>query len=209
MTTALRVSVTGAPPVLVESLATALDTWALESERPWYVAAGGRRRTMSPDVVVVVDLTTGVPTEIERARAAHPDAGLLWIAGQPDGRAVADAVARGCTCVVTQSCRIEEVAVGIEQASTGQSWTTPELVGPLMDHIRKGPQELNDQLSVRELEVLALLAIGRSTTSISDELFISTHTTRNHIRRIMRKLEAHSRVEAIAIGRSKGLIPTG
>jgi PAS domain S-box-containing protein len=57
--------------------------------------------------------------------------------------------------------------------------------------------ELN--LTPRQAEVLALLERGRSTQQIADELHISIETARNHVRRLLRAVGAHSRLEAVAI----------
>ena len=54
-------------------------------------------------------------------------------------------------------------------------------------------------LTAREIEVLRLLADGTSTRTIADSLFISVTTTRNHIQNILRKLEVHSKLEAVAL----------
>jgi DNA-binding NarL/FixJ family response regulator len=54
-------------------------------------------------------------------------------------------------------------------------------------------------LTGREIQVLRLLADGTSTRAIADSLFISVTTTRNHIQNILRKLEAHSKLEAVAL----------
>ncbi len=54
-------------------------------------------------------------------------------------------------------------------------------------------------LSLRELEVLRLLADGRSNEHIADSLFISVTTVRNHVQNILRKLEVHSKLEAVAL----------
>jgi DNA-binding NarL/FixJ family response regulator len=53
-------------------------------------------------------------------------------------------------------------------------------------------------LTAREVEILHLLSDGTSTRQIADTLFISVTTTRNHIQNILRKLEAHSKLEAVA-----------
>ena len=58
-------------------------------------------------------------------------------------------------------------------------------------------QELH--LTPRQAEVLALLERGRTTRQIADELHLSTETVRNHVRRLLRTLGAHSRLEAVAI----------
>ena len=54
-------------------------------------------------------------------------------------------------------------------------------------------------LTSRELQILRLLAEGTSTQGISDSLFISVTTTRNHVQNILRKLEVHSKLEAVSL----------
>jgi DNA-binding CsgD family transcriptional regulator/tetratricopeptide (TPR) repeat protein len=61
-------------------------------------------------------------------------------------------------------------------------------------------------LTVREQEVLELVAIGRSNRDIADQLFISAKTASVHVSNILSKLGAHSRTEAVAIARHQGVI---
>lgn len=61
-------------------------------------------------------------------------------------------------------------------------------------------------LSLRELEVLRLLAEGRSNEHIADSLFISVTTVRNHVQNILRKLEVHSKLEAVTLAFRSRLI---
>ncbi|HEY2218548.1 MAG TPA: LuxR C-terminal-related transcriptional regulator, partial [Gaiellaceae bacterium] len=56
-------------------------------------------------------------------------------------------------------------------------------------------------LTPRQVEVLHLLERGHSTMQIADELHLSPETVRNHIRRLMRALGAHSRIEAVFLAR--------
>lgn len=62
------------------------------------------------------------------------------------------------------------------------------------------------RLTGRELEVLHLMALGASTTEIRDRLSISEHTVRSHVRGVLAKLGAHTRVEAIRRAHDEGLI---
>jgi DNA-binding NarL/FixJ family response regulator len=74
---------------------------------------------------------------------------------------------------------------------------------------RKPPEEneKNDSgLSVREKEVLTLLADGNNYQEIADSLFISIDTVRHHIRNIYKKLHVHSQSQAVAKAIRKGLI---
>jgi DNA-binding CsgD family transcriptional regulator len=62
------------------------------------------------------------------------------------------------------------------------------------------------RLSPRERETLMLLAAGYSTGQMAREMSISTETVRNHVKGVLRTLDARSRVEAVAKGRRMGLI---
>jgi PAS domain S-box-containing protein len=68
------------------------------------------------------------------------------------------------------------------------------------------PRPSHPQLTRRQQDVLRLLEHGRSTEQIAGELHLSTETVRNHIRHLLRALNAHSRLEAVAIGRREHLV---
>ena len=63
-------------------------------------------------------------------------------------------------------------------------------------------------LTPRQAEVLRCLEHGRSTEQIARELHLSTVTVRNHVRHLLRALNAHSRLEAVSIGRREHLVPS-
>jgi LuxR family maltose regulon positive regulatory protein len=65
---------------------------------------------------------------------------------------------------------------------------------------------LPEPLSERELEVLQLVAVGKSNRQIASELFVSVGTVKTHINNVYRKLEAHSRTQAVARARELNLI---
>jgi len=67
---------------------------------------------------------------------------------------------------------------------------------------RHRPQTIPDPastLTTRETQILRLLADGTSTQDIADSLFISVTTTRNHVQNILRKLDVHSKLEAVSL----------
>ena len=61
-------------------------------------------------------------------------------------------------------------------------------------------------LTPRQAEVLRLLEQGRSMTQIAEELHLSVDTVRNHVRRMFRALDVHSRVEALAVAHREGIL---
>jgi PAS domain S-box-containing protein len=71
------------------------------------------------------------------------------------------------------------------------------------------PPAPHPRLTPRQNEVLHLIARGHSTAQIADELHISLETTRNHVRRMLSALDAHSRIEALAVAHRDGILRHG
>lgn len=85
-----------------------------------------------------------------------------------------------------------------------QAGVTPELEEALLERLtqpKRGEVDASvvDQLTLRERDVLALLAEGLGTQEIADQLFVSSTTARNHVQHILTKLDVHSRLEAVAL----------
>jgi DNA-binding NarL/FixJ family response regulator len=71
---------------------------------------------------------------------------------------------------------------------------------------RKATRENAAGLTARESEVLALVAAGHRNAQIAEQLFLSRRTVDHHVSALLRKLEADSRVEAVATARRRGLV---
>jgi DNA-binding CsgD family transcriptional regulator len=69
---------------------------------------------------------------------------------------------------------------------------------PPVDAVQSAPMRLTDVLSQRELTIASLIAEGRSNREIADELILSPETVKTHVARILRKLNASNRAEAVA-----------
>ena len=72
--------------------------------------------------------------------------------------------------------------------------------------VRLPAERLPEPLSGRELEILQLVAAGKSNRQIATELFVSVGTVKTHLNNLYRKLNARSRTEAVARGRELTLI---
>jgi PAS domain S-box-containing protein len=68
------------------------------------------------------------------------------------------------------------------------------------------PPHPHPHLTPRQNQVLHMLARGRSTAQIANELQLSVETVRNHVRLMMRALGAHSRIEALAVAHREGIL---
>jgi DNA-binding NarL/FixJ family response regulator len=162
---------------------------------------------LTPDVVVL-DLRLGDGDGLRTARqlrADLPAVNVVILAAHADEQALTRAIEAGCSGFMTKHARLEELIVAIRAAAGGASTFPRDLVDRL---VRQGEprQRERAELSTRELEVLRLLAAGRSTAAMAGELGLSMHTTRNHVRNLMTKLGAHSRLGAVVIGARLGLV---
>lgn len=111
----------------------------------------------------------------------------------------------GCDGYLRKTASLDEIAAGVRAVVAGGSAFETEL---LLAASRRARREApHERLTEREREVLALVADGTSTKAIAEELHLSLHTVRNHVRHTMEKLGAHSRLEAVAIARSQGILP--
>jgi len=79
--------------------------------------------------------------------------------------------------------------------------------GQLSDIAEEAEPAPHPDLTPRQSEVLRLLERGRSTAQIAEQLHLSIETVRNHIRAVLRALDAHSRLEAVAVARREHLVP--
>ena len=98
-----------------------------------------------------------------------------------------------------------EVRKRLEQALSEFVRTQSHLNGAPVISSRATPN-VNLSLTVRELEILRHLANGHSTKTIANQLNISSATVNNHIKHILTKLDAHTRLEAIRHAESAGVI---
>ena len=80
-------------------------------------------------------------------------------------------------------------------------------VGRLLQQVELPGHETAPALTPRQHEILRLLADGMSTSAIARSLALSEETVRNHVRALLAALDAHSRLEAVALARRYGMIP--
>jgi DNA-binding NarL/FixJ family response regulator len=171
-------------------------------------AALDAARTKQPDVVVMdYLLPDGTGAEgTTKLLAENPHLEVVMLTGQSSGATLADALEAGCSGFVAKEGRFDNLVQAIRAAAAGEIYVPQQLVEELAAHLRPRPPTLGADLTERELEVLRLLGRGASTDEIVDALNISVHTVRNHIRNILTKLNARSRLEAVTVATRIGVL---
>ncbi len=123
----------------------------------------------------------------------------------PDPEAVHAAWSQGARGVLHRQADGETLAAALAAAAQGLTVLAPAMAADINLSGQSMPQ-LEEDLTPRELEVLQLLAEGRTNKSIAQHLEISEHTVKFHINAILGKLSAQSRTEAVVLATRLGLI---
>jgi DNA-binding NarL/FixJ family response regulator len=155
-----------------------------------------------PDVVIidwqlpVVDGVEGV----RRLLVADPRLKLVMITGHADASLRRLAAMAGASAFLAKESSISEILQAVRDAVNGDAF---------IDITTDANDETLSALSLtpREIEVLYLLAKGRDTPTIAAALYLSVHTVRGYVKEVLRKLGAHSQLEAVAVARRAGLLP--
>jgi len=168
-------------------------------------------RAAMPDLVVMdLKLPDASGTDATRAiKAAFPEIDIVMLTGFADGSALASALEAGCAGFVSKGGRFDELLATIEAVHAGQVRVPNELLEGLVSHLRPHSAKVGHDLTAREIEILHMLASGLSTSEMMERLIVSIHTVRNHVRNLLTKLHASSRLEAVAIATRAGLFERG
>jgi DNA-binding NarL/FixJ family response regulator len=163
---------------------------------------------LQPDVVLMdFRLPDGTGADATALiKAAWAETEVVMLTGHSSGAVLAQSLEAGCSGFVSKEGRFDELVETIRAVVRGEVRVPRALVEDLAMHLRPRAQSLGNDLTVREREVLALLAAGRSTTQMVSELVLSVHTVRNHVRNILTKLQSNSRLEAVAVATRLGII---
>ncbi len=161
-----------------------------------------------PDAVLMdyaLPDTTGTAVTAQ-LRERDPDACVLLVTGhEPSQRVISEALDAGCAGFVSKERSVADLANAIRAAVHGAAVFPADLLAAVTKKRTAAPGG-NAELTAREREVLDLLAQGRSTDEIQEQLFVSQHTVRNHVRAVLNKLHARTKLEAVVIAARSGLV---
>jgi DNA-binding NarL/FixJ family response regulator len=112
-----------------------------------------------------------------------------------------DALTCGLWGVFPEHCPLEQLVQGVEAIAAGQMWISRWAMSSYLQEFRQTSSggrdaSLRNLLSVREQEVVKLIAAGASNEDIAARLFISGHTVKSHLYRIYKKIEVPNRLQA-------------
>lgn len=156
--------------------------------------------SLRPDVILmdlVMEKMDGIEAT-QRIVEEWPDAVVLIVTSFLDDDKVYPALEAGAKSYLLKTSKASHIAESIRKTHAGESVLEPEVTGKMMSRLQEGKKRHpHDELTGRELEVLHLLAQGKSNQDIASELFIAPKTVKVHVSNILSKLEVHDRTQAV------------
>ncbi len=171
-------------------------------------------QTLQPQVVLMdFRLPDGDgPDATMRIRQTHPEVAVLFLSADVSDEAMMRAVDAGACGYVSKAATAEELINAVRRAGEGEfllpAATMARLLARQRETRRSEEQlhKLEDELTAREREVLRMMASGLDNYDIADKLGIGYGTVRSHVRGVLEKLGARSRLQAVAVARDSGLL---
>ena len=142
-----------------------------------------------------------IPGLLDRA----PDTNIVVLTMQSDPEIAREALRAGATGFVLKEAAEAELIQAVRQAAEGRTYLNPELGAKMAAQAPPDPGPPDD-LSVRELEVLKLIALGHTNAEIAGQLYLSVRTVESHRAHIQQKTLRGSRAELVAYAREHGLL---
>jgi DNA-binding NarL/FixJ family response regulator len=161
----------------------------------------------NPDVVLMdlqfgADHAVGGADATRRIRALDAAPYVLVLTNYDSDADILGAVEAGASGYLLKDAPPHELTAAVRAAAAGESALAPVIASRLLDRMR-APQV---SLSGREIEVLELVASGRSNTEVAQALFLSETTVKSHLAHIFSKLDVSSRTAAVSAARRKGIL---
>jgi len=175
-----------------------------------------KAKELKPDLIL---MDVGMPVcdgleATQRIKEELPDVTIVMLTVRDDSEKLFEAIRNGAQGYLLKSIRCQNMLSLLRGAVQGEAAITPALGGRMLEEFRRidklaaqSPAETHATLTVREQQVLVLVASGATNQEVADKLNLSIHTVKSHVRKILSKLQLTSRHEAASFARREGLVP--
>lgn len=164
---------------------------------------------LKPDVAVVdysLPRMSGVEV-CEEVVGRHPDTAVVVLTSFMHDEVVLKAVEAGARAYVYKDVEGRDLKRAIRAVAKGEAMLDPKVTARVLRWAHRRTVGYGDgALSLREIEVLRLVARGGTNRSIAEAMGVSENTIKTYLRRALEKLDCHSRSEAAAAAAQRGLL---
>jgi DNA-binding NarL/FixJ family response regulator len=159
-----------------------------------------------PEILVVT-----VPPEADesflemlwRIRKTNLSLQFIMLTDRLDYEFIFELMSIGISSILPSATKWAEIADHLERIHYGQAFIAPGIAKAILDSLKLNPIP---ELSRRQLQILKLMFMGMTASTISEKLTLSTETTRTHVKNIYKKLNVNSREEALKKAISERII---
>lgn len=169
----------------------------------------GKLANAKPEIVVLdYDQPGKFSTEtVGKIRQASPSSKLLIISGDDDKKTIYQVLESGVNSYLSKNCGEKEIIDAVEATANNEKFYCTNVLNHLLE--KSFPKE-NDcsptPLTVREIEIVRLVASGLIAKEIAGKLHLSTHTVYTHRKNIMKKLKLGTTSELVLFAVNEGLV---
>lgn len=167
---------------------------------------------LRPDVVLMdvqMPGTDGIAAT-EQVVQRHPDVRVLILTTFDDDDYLFAALTAGASGFLLKNCPPDDLVAAIRMAAQGHALLAPEVTQRVIARSTgrgaRGQAHDLSELTDRERDVLRALGRGLSNAEIAQEMFVSNATVKSHVSRILTKLGARDRVQAVIVAFESGLM---
>jgi len=137
---------------------------------------------------------------IARIRSEFPDARIIVLTTYTGDSQVIGALRAGARAYLLKAHVHRELPEIIRAVHAGQKRIPPEIAAEVAEHVA------DEALTLREVDVLRLIAAGNGNKQIADQLSIGEASVKSHVANILSKLGANDRAHAVTLGLKRGII---
>jgi DNA-binding NarL/FixJ family response regulator len=173
-------------------------------------------REVHPDVLLIDISVPGTTAETVTQRiladADTSSVQVLVIGASDDDEKIFSSLRAGASGFVVMDAEPSELTRAIRAVAAGEGALSPSGVRRVIAELaaqpapRRASPELLEELTARELEVMALVAGGLSNDEIAEQLIVTPATAKTHVSRVMTKLRAHHRAQVVTVAYETGLV---
>jgi len=164
--------------------------------------------TLQPEIAIL-DISMPIMNGLNAAREiknSSPKTKTILLTQHDEDEYISEALEAGVKGYVLKSQVASDLLEAIRQVSRGQVYLSPGVASSVVEAYRTRSERPKERLSLRERQVLQLIAEGKSTKEVASVLGISVKTAESHRSRLMQKLDIHETASLVRYAIRRGMV---